>query len=88
MGLMGWLIWWALRWVGGLGVTWKSLAGKFSFLMILEETSGPNIVQKWGLKLPLQSEGTCALYKPGFPAFFVVAKWCCDLSNCNGASTL
>ena len=31
--------------VGRWGVTWKSLAGKFSFLMILEETSGPNIVQ-------------------------------------------
>ena len=47
-----------------------------------------NMLNIWGLKLPLQSEGTCALYKPGFPAFFVVAKWCCDLSNCNGASTL
>ena len=42
----------------------------------------------WGMTFPLQSEGTCALYKPGFPAFFVVAKWGRDLSKRSGASTL
>lgn len=54
-----WLIWWALRWVGGshLEVT----CGSQVFPMILEETSGPNIfnndswiiynIQKWFMYL-------------------------------------
>ena len=58
------------------------------FCVSLLSANAQKIVFTWGMTFPLQSEGTCALYKPGFPAFFVVAKWGRDLSKRSGASTL